>query len=56
MQRPDLTPEHASFVFGKYFERFAGRDGTGKGYLNYEDDEHLRRRNTAKDIHNKFNK
>lgn len=56
MFRPDLTPEHASFVFGKYFERFAGRDGTGRGHLNYNDDEHDRRRKRSVLIHNKYNK
>lgn len=56
MLRPDLTPEHASFVFGRYFERFAGRDGTGKGFLNYDDDEHDRRRKRSLLIYNKYNK
>lgn len=56
MLRPDLTPEHASFVFGRYFERFAGRDGTGKGFLNYDDDEHDRRRKSSLLIYNKYNK
>ena len=56
MFRSDLTPEHASFVFGKYFERFAGRDGTGRGHLNYDDDEHDRRRKSSLLIYNKYNR
>lgn len=56
MNRPDLTPELASFAFGRYFEKFAGRDGTGRGYNNYDDDEHRRRRDSAVKIYNKYNK
>lgn len=42
---PNLTPEQASFIFGRDFERFAGRDG--RGYKNYNDPEHSKRRETA---------
>lgn len=42
---PNLTPEQASFIFGRDFERFAGRDG--RGYQNYDDPEHIKRRKTA---------
>ena len=56
MYRPDLTPEHSAFSFGRYFERFRGRDGSGKGYLNYDDDEHARRRDSAVSFYNKYNK
>ena len=51
---PNLTPEQASFIFGRDFEKFAGRNGTGKGYLYYDDAEHVRRRNTAIKIFNKY--
>lgn len=49
---PKLTPEQASFIFGRDFERFAGRDGTGRGYKNYDDPEHIKRRKTAIKIYN----
>ena len=53
---PNLTPEQASFIFGRDFERFAGRDGTGRGYKNYNDPEHSKRRETALRIYNKYGK
>ena len=42
---PRLTPQQASFIFGRDFEKFAGRDG--RGYKNYNDPEHSKRRETA---------
>lgn len=51
---PKLTPEQASFIFGRDFERFAGRDGTGRGYKNYDDPEHKKRRGTALKIFNTY--
>lgn len=42
---PNITPEQASFIFGRDFEKFAGRDG--RGYKNYNDPEHSKRRETA---------
>ena len=50
---PNITPEQASFIFGRDFEKFAG--DTGKGYTNYEDSHHKRRRQTAIDLYNKYN-
>lgn len=46
---PNLTPEQASFIFGRDFERFAG--GDGRGYKNYNDPEHIKRRKTALKIY-----
>lgn len=51
---PNLTPEQASFIFGRDFERFAG--GDGRGYKNYNDPEHSKRRETALRIYNKYGK
>lgn len=48
------TPEEASYNFGKYFEKFAGKNG--RGYLNYDDDEHVKRRSTALKIYNDYGK
>lgn len=52
----DIAPREASFIFGKYFEKFAGRDGTGEGYKNKEDPEHLQRGDAAEQIYNLYNK
>lgn len=49
---PNLTPEKASFIFGRDFEKFAGRDG--RGYRNYDDPEHKKRRDTALKIFNSY--
>lgn len=46
------TPEDASFIFGRDFEKFAGKDG--KGYKNPDDPEHIRRKNTAKKLYNQY--
>ena len=43
-----LSAEQASFIWGKEFERFAGKGG--KGYLNINDPEHRKRAGTAKSI------
>lgn len=49
---PNITPEQASFIFGRDFERFAGDNG--KGYKNYEDSHHKRRRQTAINLYNQY--
>ena len=56
LKDPNTTPEEASFIFGRDFEKFAGRDGSGRGYKNYEDPEHSARRNTAIRLYNSYNK
>lgn len=56
LKDPNTTPEEASFIFGRDFEKFAGRDGSGRGYKNYEDPEHSARRNTAIRLYNLYNK
>lgn len=43
-----LSAEQASFIWGKEFERFAGKGG--RGYLNINDPEHKKRAGTAKSI------
>ena len=48
-----LTPEQASEIFGHHFEVFAGADG--KGYSNYKDPEHMRRKMSAREIYEYFN-
>ena len=47
-----LTPEQASEIFGHHFEVFAGADG--KGYSNYKDPEHMRRKMSAREIYEYF--
>lgn len=54
LSNPDITPEQASFIFGRDFERFAGDNG--RGYKNYEDSHHKRRRQTAINLYNQYNK
>lgn len=48
-----LTPEQASELFGRHFEVFAGADG--KGYKNYNDSEHMRRKKSAREVYYMFN-
>lgn len=43
-----LSAQQASFIWGKEFERFAGKGG--RGYLNINDPEHKKRAGTAKSI------
>ena len=50
----NTTPEEASYAWGRYFEKFAGRDGTGRGYLNRRDKEHIKRGNTSRQLYNKY--
>ena len=50
----NTTPEEASYAWGRYFEKFAGRDGTGRGYLNREDKEHIKRSNTSRQLFTKY--
>lgn len=50
----NTTPEEASYAWGRYFEKFAGRDGTGRGYLNRKDKEHIKRGNTSRQLYNKY--
>lgn len=50
---PNITPEQASEIFGRYFEIFAGADG--QGYKNYQDPEHMRRKASANEIYTYFN-
>ena len=47
-----LSASGASFIFGKEFERFAGRNG--RGYLNQQDPEHVKRARTANNIFNTY--
>ena len=44
------TPEDASFIFGRDFERFAG--ASGQGYKDPNDPEHIKRKKTAKKLYN----
>ena len=48
----NTTPEEASYAWGRYFEKFAGRDG--RGYLNRRDKEHIKRGNTSRQLYNKY--
>ena len=50
----NTTPEEASYAWGRYFEKFAGKDGTGRGYLNRRDKEHIKRGNTSRQLYNKY--
>ena len=50
----NTTPEEASYAWGRYFEKFAGRDGTGRGYLNRRDKKHIKRGNTSRQLYNKY--
>ena len=50
----NTTPEEASYAWGRYFEKFAGRDGTGRGYLKRNDKEHIKRGNTSRQLYNKY--
>lgn len=50
----NTTPEEASYAWGRYFEKFAGKDGTGRGYLNREDKEHIKRSNTSRQLFTKY--
>lgn len=54
LRNSTLTPEQASEIFGHHFEVFAGADG--KGYSNYKDPEHMRRKMSAREIYEYFNK
>lgn len=49
-----LSPESASFIWGKEFERFAGKGG--RGYLNINDPEHKKRAKTSKSIFDRYGK
>lgn len=50
--KTELSPSTASFIFGKEFERFAGKGG--RGYLNQQDPEHIKRAKTADNIFKKY--
>ena len=52
IMNPNTTPEEASYVWGRYFERFAGQNG--KGYLNRDDPEHKKRGNTSRQLFIKY--
>lgn len=52
IMNPNATPEDASYAWGRYFERFAGKNG--KGYLNREDPEHKKRGNTSRQLFDKY--
>lgn len=52
IMNPNTTPEEASYVWGRYFERFAGQNG--KGYLNRDDPEHKKRGNTSRQLFTKY--
>ena len=49
---PNTTPEDASYAWGRYFERFAGRNG--RGYKDRNDPEHKKRGNTSRKIFTKY--
>lgn len=55
---PNLTPEQASFIFGRDFEKFGGKTTNSKGhkigYRVYEDPEHVRRRQTSRTLFNTY--
>ena len=53
LRDPNITPEEASEIFGHHFEVFAGADG--KGYKNYQDPEHMRRKLFAREVYQYFN-
>ena len=52
IMNPSATPEDASYAWGRYFERFAGKNG--KGYLNRNDPEHQKRGNTSRQLFSKY--
>ena len=52
IMNPNATPEDASYAWGRYFERFAGRNG--KGYLDREDPEHKKRGSTSRQLYTKY--
>lgn len=52
IMNPNATPEDASFAWGRYFEKFAGKNG--KGYLNRSDPEHQKRGSTSRQLFNKY--
>lgn len=54
IMNPNATPEEASFAWGRYFERFAGRNG--KGYLDRNDPEHQKRGSTSRQLFTKYGK
>ena len=54
LKNPNTSTEEASFIFGRDFEKFAGKDGTGRGYKNYDDPEHITRRNTSLKLYNQY--
>jgi hypothetical protein len=47
-----VTPESASYAWGRYFERFAGRNG--RGYLDINDPEHKKRGGTSRQLFAKY--
>lgn len=52
IMNPNATPEDASYAWGRYFERFAGRNG--RGYKDRNDLEHKKRGNTSRQIFTKY--
>lgn len=48
----NLSPNQASFIWGKNFERFRGSTNNGRGYLNINDPEHKKRAKLAVNIFN----
>ena len=52
IMNPSTTPEDASYAWGRYFERFAGRNG--KGYKDRNDPEHKKRGKTSRQIFIKY--
>jgi len=54
---PNITPEDASYAWGRYFERFAGKtikNGKHVGYLYKDDPEHQKRGNTSRQLFTKY--
>jgi hypothetical protein len=47
-----VTPESASYAWGRYFERFAGKNG--RGYLDINDPEHQKRGGTSRQLFAKY--
>ena len=57
IMNPNTTPEDASYAWGRYFERFAGKtikNGKRVGYLYKDDPEHQKRGNTSRQLFTKY--
>lgn len=51
---PNITPEDASFYFGRDFEKFRG--STGTGFNNRNDSEHTKRGKTSRQLYDAYRK